>query len=254
MQALIAQQLREIEQRENCHILLAVESGSRAWGFASPDIDYDVRFVYVRPREYYLQLNRTRDVIELPIDDTLDVNGWDLDKALKLLHKSNPTLFEWFSSPVVYRSTPFAEQLKPVMQRYFSPKSGLWHYLQTANGNYRSYLKGEMVKAKKYFYVLRPILACRWILEHGTPPPMRFIELAQAELPEYLSDTVARLLELKMHAPEVKLIPKIDLLNTYFDRSMDEIQQQIEQYPKQPARSWEELNDVFLSALTASIE
>lgn len=99
VETLIKQKLQEIELREDCRILLAVESGSRAWGFASPDSDYDVRFIYARPRESYLKLNRARDAIKLPIDDVLDVNGWDVDKTLRLLHKSNPTVFEWFSSP-----------------------------------------------------------------------------------------------------------------------------------------------------------
>lgn len=93
MEELIQEKLHEIEKRENCRILLAVESGSRAWGFASPDSDYDVRFIYVRDKESYLKLNRPRDVIELPINDVLDINGWDVEKALKLLHKSNPTVF-----------------------------------------------------------------------------------------------------------------------------------------------------------------
>ena len=79
MGALIQEKLHEIEKRENCRILLAVESGSRAWGFASPDSDYDVRFIYVRDKESYLKLNRPRDVIELPINDVLDINGWDVE-------------------------------------------------------------------------------------------------------------------------------------------------------------------------------
>ena len=128
MEALIQEKLHEIEKRENCRILLAVESGSRAWGFASPDSDYDVRFIYVRDKESYLRLNRPRDVIELPINDVLDINGWDVEKTLKLLHKSNPNVFEWCSSPVIYKTTPFAEQFKPVMRHYFSSKSSLWHY------------------------------------------------------------------------------------------------------------------------------
>lgn len=180
MEALIQEKLHEIEKRENCRILLAVESGSRAWGFASPDSDYDVRFIYVRDRESYLKLNRPRDVIELPINDVLDINGWDVEKALKLLHKSNPTVFEWFSSPIVYQTTDFTEAFKPVMRRYFSSKSGLWHYLQMAEGNYREYLRGDMVKAKKYFYVLRPILACRWILEKVLRPQCSFLNWRRA--------------------------------------------------------------------------
>lgn len=249
MEGLIKEKLNEIEQRENCRILLAVESGSRAWGFASPDSDYDVRFIYVRPKENYLRLEQVRDVIELPINDELDINGWDVSKALKLLHKSNPTVFEWFSSPIVYKNTDFAERFKPIMLRYFSSKSGLWHYLHMAEGNYREYLKGDMVKAKKYFYVLRPILACRWILEKGTPPPMLFSELMESQLPDYLEETVRDLLELKVNSPEIKLIPRIDILNDYMDRSITEVKEQIEQLPKETAHGWKELDELFLSVL-----
>ena len=249
MEALIKEKLLEIEQRENCRILLAVESGSRAWGFASPDSDYDVRFIYVRDKDSYLKLNRSRDVIELPINDVLDINGWDVDKTLKLLHNSNPTVFEWFSSPIIYKTTPFAEQFKPIMQHYFSSKSGLWHYLHMAEGNYREYLKVNLVKAKKYFYVLRPILACRWILEAGTPPPMRFEELMESQLPAYLKDTVRDLLDLKMNSPEVKMIPRIDILNEYLEMSIAEVKSQIEQYPREVVKEWDELNRLFLSVL-----
>ena len=249
MEALIKEKLHEIELRENCRILLAVESGSRAWGFASPDSDYDVRFIYVRPKESYLKLERVRDVIEVPISDELDINGWDVDKTLRLLHKSNPTVFEWFSSPIVYKTTPFAAKFKPAMLRYFSSKSGLWHYLHMAESNYREYLRGDMVKAKKYFYVLRPVLACRWILEMGTPPPMLFFELAESKLPDYLGETVQELLDLKMNSPEVKKVPRIDALNEYLDRSIVEVRERLEQYPRETIQNWEELDKLFLSVL-----
>ena len=171
MREVILQKLQELEKTEGVTILHAVESGSRAWGFPSPDSDYDVRFFYVHPREHYLRLDRTRDVIERPIDEVLDINGWDLDKTLRLLHASNPTLFEWSQSPIIYRTTELFQSFQPIIRAYFSAKSGLWHYLSMAEGNYREYLRGEQVKAKKYFYVLRPLLACRWILERGTPRP-----------------------------------------------------------------------------------
>ena len=160
MRQRIIEELRGIEKKKNVRILLAVESGSRAWGFASPDSDYDVRFIYVRPQNEYLRLDPLRDVIELPIDDLLDVNGWDLYKTLQLLHKSNPTLFEWFLSPIVYLETEFADRFRGIMNTYFSSKRGSYHYLIMAERNYREYLRGDTVKVKKYFYVLRPILAC----------------------------------------------------------------------------------------------
>ena len=154
MEELIKSKLKEIEEKENIKILHCVESGSRAWGFASPDSDYDVRFIYVRPKEFYLRLDKTRDVIEWQLDDTLDINGWDLSKALSLLYKSNPTLFEWNSSPIVYKTTKEWEQIATIINKYFVAKSGLYHYLSTAKSNYREYLKGEIVRLKKYFYVL----------------------------------------------------------------------------------------------------
>lgn len=250
MEEQIRKILAELEDREQIRVLLAVESGSRAWGFSSPDSDYDVRFLYVRPPEEYLRLDRRRDVLELPINNLLDINGWDLDKTLKLLHQSNPTLFEWFSSPIVYRSSPFAQHFVPFMQAYFSTKRGLWHYLSMAENNYREFLHGkEEVKLKKYFYVLRPVLACRWILEHGTPPPMRFDRLAAAELSPSLRPTVDELLEKKLHAPEVKRIPPVQALNTYLEENMAEIRSRVETLPGNPPPDWAELNALFLSEL-----
>ena len=133
MKDLIVSELKKIEAEYNVRILLAVESGSRAWGFASPDSDYDVRFIYVRPKEDYLRLEEVRDVIELPINDELDINGWDLQKALRLLYKSNPTLFEWFSSPIVYMETAFADRFRSIMTEYFSSKKSLYHYISISD-------------------------------------------------------------------------------------------------------------------------
>lgn len=249
MRETILSKLNEIENRENVKILLAVESGSRAWGFASPDSDYDVRFIYVRPKEDYLRLEKTRDVIELPIEGELDINGWDLDKTLRLLRASNPTLFEWFSSPIVYRETAFAQEFRSIMQRYFSSKRGLSHYLSMASSNYREYLKSNTVKAKKYFYVLRPVLACRWILDKGTPPPMLFSELMETELNPVLLPEVNRLLDLKMNAPEIKTIAKIESVNRYIDSSIEEVRSRIVQLPEDANHGWEELDQLFLSQL-----
>ena len=246
---LIVQKLAEIEKAENIKILHAVESGSRAWGFPSPDSDYDVRFIYVRNPEFYLKLEKTRDVIELPINDMLDINGWDLNKTLRLLHSSNPTLFEWMSSPVVYRQTEFIDQLRPIIDDYFSCKSGLYHYLSMAEGNYRDYLNGDMVRAKKYFYVLRPILACKWILRTHTKPPMLFSELVEAELDKALKPAVDRLLDLKMNAPEIKEIPRVDEINAYLDRTIEALKAEISAFPAEHHADWAPLNKLFLQTL-----
>ena len=116
----IEEKLKEVEKQENVRIIAAVESGSRSWGFASPDSDYDVRFLYVRDKQSYLRLDKIRDVIEWQLDEVLDINGWDIKKALQLLYKSNPTVFEWCASPVVYRTSPEFEELKKLLPLYFS--------------------------------------------------------------------------------------------------------------------------------------
>ena len=249
MREKIQEQLRRIEEAENIKILFAVESGSRAWGFASPDSDYDVRFIYIRRLEDYLRLDAIRDVIELPINDVLDINGWDLQKTLRLLHKSNPTLFEWFSSPIVYQKTEFADKFRDLMMHYFSSKKTMYHYVSMAEGNYREYLKGDLIRAKKYFYALRPVLACQWILDWGTPPPMLFSELLKTELPVELIDVVNQLLELKMNSPEVKLIKRISEINEYLDESIPRIKRAVRLLEDSLTPDWNELNQLFLQSL-----
>ena len=249
MRNTILSKLKEIEERENIKILHCVESGSRAWGFASPDSDYDVRFIYVRSKEFYLRLDKTRDVIEWQLDDTLDINGWDIKKALTLLHNSNPTLFEWNSSPIIYKTTDEWQKIATVINRYFVAKSGLYHYLSTAKSNYREYLKGETVRLKKYFYVLRPLLACKWILAEGTPPPMLFSTLMEKHLDAEIRPDVEKLLDLKINTPEIGEGKRFDRVNDYIDRSMDEIEKTIVELSREDARSWDELNDIFLSLL-----
>ncbi len=245
----ITQKLDEIERKENVRILHAIESGSRAWGFASPDSDYDVRFVYVRRKDGYLKLEKTRDVIEWQLDDTLDINGWDLQKTLRLLHKSNPTLFEWISSPIVYRTTPQWREIGDLSRRFFQNKIGLYHYLSMAKGNYREYLKGETVKLKKYFYVLRPLLACQWILQTQTPPPVPFDELCAACLDPALSSTVNELLARKKVTSELGMGKRIDPLNEYLEKTIVSLDEALGSLPDGEPLAWQELNELFLSLL-----
>ena len=242
----ILEELNEIERAEQVRILHAVESGSRAWGFESPDSDFDVRFIYVRKPEYYLKLERTRDVIEGQLDETLDINGWDLQKALRLLRKSNPTLFEWASSPVVYSSTSAWEKISAVFPKYFLSKPGVHHYLSMAEGNYREYLKQDMVRVKKYLYVLRPIFACQWILDKGTPPPMQFSVLAAAEAEPGLLPEIERLLEIKINTPEKEEMPRIEPLNRYIDQTLPVLKEQAEAMSGSIVSGWDELNRLFL--------
>lgn len=253
MKDLINEKLKEIEKREKIKILHCVESGSRAWGFASPDSDYDVRFIYLREKEFYLRLEDTRDVIEWQLDDTLDINGWDVKKALALLYKSNPTLFEWNLSPIVYKTTDEWQEISKIINEYFVQKSGVYHYLSTAKSNYREYLKGEIVRCKKYFYVLRPLLACKWILDKKSPPPMLFETLVKEYLSGEVLQEVNKLIDLKKSLSEVGLTKKIHVLNDYIDKTIVEIENALNDINYDRNSGWEKLNGIFLSLVEKGI-
>lgn len=178
--------LTQLEADRGLRVLYACESGSRAWGFESRDSDYDVRFLYVHNRDWYLSVEERRDVMELPLSDDLDVSGWELRKALKLLRKSNPPLLEWLKSPVVYHQNPaFTAEFGTLAEEFYSPRRCFAHYLHMAFGNWRNYLEGrETVSLKKYLYVFRPLLACRWLERELGQVPMVFAELVEATLEE----------------------------------------------------------------------
>lgn len=245
MRERILEELKKIEEKENVRIIMAIESGSRAWGFASPDSDYDVRFIYVREKEEYLKLEGIRDVIEWQLDETLDINGWDIKKALQLLHKSNPTVFEWCASPIVYMEREEFSWLKELLPQYFSVKKSLFHYWHMAETNYREYLKGDEVRVKKYFYVLRPLMAAKWILDKKCAPPMLFDDLVEAELEDELRLELTRLLELKKTLPEMGMAPRIQIMNDYIERVMPEIKG-IAETTEDNVSDWVPLNTLFL--------
>lgn len=245
----ITRKLAEIEQSEHVRILHVVESGSRAWGFASPDSDYDVRFIYVRERDDYLKLQPVRDVIEAELNEIYDINGWDLKKTLILAKNSNPTVFEWMLSPIVYRTTDFFRQdCKPVLEQYFSCKAGIYHYWNTARSQYQRYCTQEKIKLKKYFYALRPILACLWILEYHQPAPMLFTELADACLAPEMRPVIREMLEQKMNCPEAGLQPNIPEVDAYIARNLELIQEKASAMPDDKNPDWGKLNQLFLDS------
>ncbi len=171
MEKLILEKLKTTESSNTIQILHAVESGSRAWGFASPDSDYDIRFIYKHSPEWYLSLWEKPDVIEFMTAEDLDGSGWDLAKALKLLARSNAPLLEWLYPPVVYKTDDaFLKQMQEFAKDCFSPIAVMHHYLGTTK-NFMEVCEQENVKLKSYFYALRTALAGRWIVEQGTFPP-----------------------------------------------------------------------------------
>lgn len=242
----IQEKLNEIEERENVKILIAVESGSRAWGFASPDSDYDVRFVYVRKQEDYLRLDPPKDVIEWQLDDVLDINGWDLKKALIQFHRGNATLFEWSNSPIIYKKAAEWDNIYEIAKSYFSVKAGIYHYYGTAQNTYLQYLQDEQVKYKKYFYALRPLLACRYIEEKKCPPPVLFEELMKIKLPDEFRTELEKLLEIKKKTDESAVNPHMPVILDYISTELVRSKEMVSQLEDDRNNSWTILNQIFV--------
>lgn len=232
MKDIIQQKLMEIEERYGVKILYAVESGSRAWGFPSKDSDYDVRFIYVEQPRWYLSIDPQgigpkRDVIEEPINDLLDISGWEITKALRLFRKNNPPLLEWLRSEIVYyQKYAFVDNMRSLESDVFYPNSMLYHYLNMAKKNYREYLQGPEVKIKKYFYVLRPVMACKWVEKYNETPPISFHELLEDIIPEGpLKDEINQLLKRKLAGDEFDLEPRIGVINEFVEDEMERLKE-----------------------------
>ena len=224
MNVLVPEKLAEIERDFDVTVLWAIESGSRAWGFESPDSDFDVRFIYKHKQDFYLRLNEQRDIIELPIDDTWDVSGWDLDKTLKLFYKSNPTLFEWLQSPIIYQQTDFIERIRPLANQYFSEKKMLYHYLNTARTQMNKYLSGDKVKPKKYD------------------------DLVKELLPSQMQEHVSSLLDIKINGSEGMEIDPIMPIQYYIIKNIKELDAYV-QSVTEVKKDWKALNQFFLEEL-----
>lgn len=215
-------------------IPFAVESGSRAWGFPSPDSDYDCRFVFVRARDDYLTPWPRRDVIETPLDALLDVSGWELGKFVKLMLKGNAVAIEWLQSPIRYRDDEdFRAALLDLADRYAARDAIRRHYLHLGEGQWRRF-SGETAPGKKLFYVLRPAAALRWLRLHSDArvAPMDFPTLlAQAEPPADLTETVARLIKAKATTRELGTIETPAPVRAFVEAEFAEARRSLEDAP-----------------------
>jgi len=215
----VERRLAAIEAVEGVRFLLAVESGSRAWGFPSPDSDFDIRFVYVRSRDWHLGLEPGRDVIEAPIEDDIDLNGWDVRKAILLMTRSNVTVSEWLASPIRYRPDhPMTERLAETADQLFDPRGVAHHYANVGRNAAERWLGHDGdVPVKRYFYALRPALAIRALRRDPTRrPPMNLQSLmASCDLPTEFSDMIDELVVAKRKTREqgtARRLPELDAL------------------------------------------
>lgn len=218
----IRKELLKLETQHDIKILYAVESGSRAWGFASTDSDWDVRYIYIHRLDWYLKIDDKKDNQEKILPNDIDLAGWELKKALRLFRKSNPPMLEWLRSPIIYlQQFSTADRLRDLTKEYFNPTSCLHHYFHMAEGNYREYLQKDRVRVKKYFYVLRPILACDWIKQTNTMAPMEFDKLLNSQVfDQNVKIEINNLLKRKKAGEELNEEPKIQILNEFLENKI----------------------------------
>jgi hypothetical protein len=247
----ILEALRRIKEKEGVRVIYACESGSRGWGFESPDSDYDVRFIYVHPLDWYLSIDDQKEVIETPIDDKLDIHGWDIRKALVLLRKSNSVILEWLASPIrYYKYEPDLALLTDLSQKSFMPRSSCQHYLGMAKGSLAACQSDGKVKIKSYLYAIRPMLCCRWIVRFNKQAPMLIDHLLTEFLPDpdnELRQYIDYIVSLKKGGDEEILVDRSPLLEHYLLSQLAELENLIPENP--PKLPIEEFNKVFRAIL-----
>lgn len=251
----IHRQLASIERDNDVRILYACEMGSRAWGFAADDSDFDVRFIYVQSQDWYLSVDveQKRDVIELPVNDDWDFSGWDIRKALQLLRKSNPGLHEWLASPIVYvEHGAFAQQLRQLGAQFYNPIAGHSHYVRMAVRHYRAYLKNETFQRKKYLHVLRPLLTALWIESNEGTPPMEFDTLVSelVSAPGLLEE-IRELLRQKRAGCAMGEGPRLPAIHAFVDAELERLQD-FTVKRNYPQADVELLNRLFRATLAAN--
>jgi predicted nucleotidyltransferase len=247
----IKTEIGKLEAERKIKIIYAVESGSRAWGFASTDSDWDVRFIYVHQYDWYLSIEEKKDNIEILLPNDIDLGGWELRKALLLFRKSNPPLLEWLRSPIKYKEElALAEDLRVAMNVYFNPKSCMYHYLHMANGNYEAYFKGKTARLKKYFYVLRPILACSWIEKTGEMAPMEFDKLLRQEISDRnLKNEIIKLVTQKKNGEELDIGDRIPIIDEFVEKKLSYLKNYLEDFNFKNTPGYSELNTLFRKTL-----
>lgn len=249
MKDIIKEKLNEIEKEKGIKILFAIESGSRGWGFSSIDSDFDVRFVYVKPKKHYLYINEQADFFDFPINNDLDINGWDLKKFLKLLYASNATPFEWMQSPIIYQKEDiFFEMIEELLPNYFCQQTLVHHYLGLVYKK-MDVLNEENIRLKDFFYIYRSLLGARFAMEKNQFPPMEFSILMNLIDDKSLVEETNLLLSVKKNASE-KYTDKINSeLIDYLKVSYKELSDS-KKVKRKGSFDIETLNETFYKIIT----
>ena len=244
---IILNELKELEKKENIKILFAVESGSRAWGFESKDSDYDVRFVYVRPLEWYMSISKRKNTLEVMINEDLDFAGWDLNKAVELLAKSNPPLGEWLNSSIVYTEKDnIIAEFDKLFDKYLRENALVYHYLSMASKDMETLREKREIKLKKYFYMLRSLLASKWVMLYHEKPPILLSELLTLVKNEAIQREVDKLLEIKKAGDESTKIVGNEIINEFIFDTKKEVEKMVKEIPNSKNTDLKFLDRFFL--------
>ena len=244
---IILNELKELEKKENIKILFAVESGSRAWGFESKDSDYDVRFVYVRPLEWYMSISKRKNTLEVMINEDLDFAGWDLNKAVELLAKSNPPLGEWLNSSIVYTEKDnIIAEFDKLFDKYLRENALVYHYLSMASKDIETLREKREIKLKKYFYMLRSLLASKWVMLYHEKPPILLSELLTLVKNEAIQREVDKLLEIKKAGDESTKIVGNEIINEFIFDTKKEVEEMVKEIPNSKNTDLKFLDKFFL--------
>lgn len=247
----ILQYLQQIQDEKGIEILLACETGSRAWGFPSPDSDYDVRFIYRHKKEWYLSLNEQKDTIEKMFENNeFDLSGWDLKKSLNLLWKSNPPLLERIQSPIIYISdNEFLNGINDLAKNTYSKIATMHHYLSMSKKMYSEVKDNQSVKLKKLFYALRTSIACKWIIEKEEIPPIVFQKmLKELDIEENVRERIYELIDLKATKNEEYFHSEEIAINNLIEKCIQDAENVANSLPSAKGKI-EDLNSFFLKNL-----
>ena len=247
----VAAHLKEIEQQHEVTIIHAIESGSRSWGFPSPDSDYDVRFIYVHKKDWYLQVFPERDVIEVPINDELDIAGWDLKKAMYLAAKGNVVVHEWLNTPIVYQSNPLLyPELKSIINKSFNPQSAYHHYRSMATRAWLDVKEQKEVKLKRFFYFMRALLSAKWIIQNNSMPSVEFeYLLANTGFNSDRVGDIHELVKLKSTMMESERMVIDEGLTAYVGNLFEELSNEFPNTPESLDINWNESLAKFIRKL-----